>query len=220
MTSTPLELIKHSHACVELRRDGRRLVVDPGGLGEAPDPTGSEAVLVSHGHFDHASRPVLERAAAAGVPVLGPSDLCAQVDSDVLAAQMTVLGPGDQREIGGFHVDVVGGRHAQVHPDRPGPENLGYLVDERILITGDEHPSVSTPVDVLVTPVDAPWLRAIDLIMQVRKVEPRLFIGVHDGLLNDAGLAVADTVVESLTREGAGTAVRPGTGTHLDLSLI
>lgn len=214
----PFRLVKHSHACVELQRAPNRIVVDPGVLGEAPQLDSCVAVLLSHGHYDHASRPVLERVAEAGVPIFGPSDLVSLVGSEALANWVTVLRPGEQRMIGGFQVEVVGGRHAQVHPEHGGPENLGYLIEGRILITGDEHPSVNTPVDVLVTPVDAPWLRAVDLIEYVRRVKPGAVIGVHDGLLNDAGLAVAESVLESLTREGAGTALRLASGQHFDLN--
>lgn len=217
MTASSLRLTKHAHACVELQRGQHRILVDPGGLGEAPDLAGCAAVLVSHGHFDHADRRLLEEAVAGGVPVFGPSDLGAVVGSEALAAGIIVLRPGDRRTIGGFEMEVVGGRHAPVHPERAGPENLGFLIDGRVLITGDQHPGVSVPVELLVTPVDAPWLRAVDLIEYVRSIEPATVLGVHDGLLNEPGLAVADAVLQSLTAEGAGRALRLAHGQHLAL---
>lgn len=217
MASPSFRLIKHAHACVELQRDEQRIVVDPGTLGEAPGPADCTAVLVSHGHFDHAGRDPLEAAVAAGVPVFGPSDLGVQVGSPTVAAGLTVLAPGDRRTIGGFDVAVLGGRHARVHPERLGPENLSFLIDGRVLITGDQHPRVSVPIELLVTAVDAPWLRAVDLIEYVRSIEPATVLGVHDGLLNETGLAVADAVLQSLTAEGAGRALRLGHGQHLDL---
>lgn len=210
--SRPIRLTKRGHACVELERGSTRILIDPGTLGDEPDLDGIAAVLVSHGHYDHASRVRLERAVAAGTPVFGPADLADQVGSDLLASRMTAVSPGEQLDIAGFVVTVAGGHHAAVHPDRPGPANLAFLIDGRILVTGDEHPVPDIPISVLVTPVDAPWLRAVDLITYVRRVRPDVVVGVHDGLLNADGLVVADAVLASLTREGARTAfrLRPG----------
>lgn len=204
----PTRLTKRWHACVELERGSTRIVIDPGALGEEPDLDGAAAVLVSHGHYDHASRIVLERAASTGIPVYGPADLAGLIGSEFLASWLTVVSPGERLDIAGFAVTVAGGRHAAVHPERPGPANLAFIIDERILVTGDEHPVPDTPITVLVTPVDAPWLRAVDLISYVRRVQPDVVIGVHDGLLNADGLVVADAVLASLTREGAGAALR------------
>lgn len=67
------------------------------------------------------------------------------------------------------------------------------------------------------TPVDGPWLRAVDLMGFVRRCTPRLVVGVHDGLLNEAGLAVADRVLGSLAHEGAQAVVRPAVGDVLAL---
>ena len=75
-----------------------------------------------------------------------------------------------------------------------------------MLVTGDEHPIPPDRLTALVTPVDAPWLRAADLIRYVRALRPKLVVGVHDGLLNADGLAVARHVIESLRNEGTARA--------------
>lgn len=211
-------LVKHGHACVELRSGDARLLVDPGTLGQVPDPAPMSAVLVTHGHYDHADTAVLEAAVRAGVPVFGPEDLVEQCPSEVLAGGLTVLRPGDAVTVGGLAVEVVGGRHARVHPEIEGPVNLAFRLGGTVVVTGDQHPDLGRDVPVLVTPVDAPWLRAVDLMEFVRRCRPGLVVGVHDGLLNETGLMVADQVLASLTREGAHTAVRPALGEVVDLS--
>lgn len=214
-----VRLTKRGHACLELDCGSGRIIVDPGVFGEPPRVDGAAAILVSHGHFDHASRTLLEEAATAGVPIYGPPDLTAQLGSGLLGQHVQAVRPGDHIDLAGCAVTLVGGQHAPVHPERPGPANLAFLIDDRILVTGDEHPAVDVPVEVLITPVDAPWLRAVDLIDYVRRIRPRLVIGVHDGLLNADGLAVADAVLASLTREGADEALRLDPGQQLVLGV-
>lgn len=212
-----LSLTKHGHACVELQAGEQRILVDPGSLGSVPDPATVSAVLVTHGHFDHADTGCLEAAVTAGVPVYGPEDLLDQCPSDLLRRGLTVLRPGQEVSVAGLPVEVLGGRHARVHPEIDGPVNLTYRVADTVVVTGDQHPDLVGDVPVLVTPVDAPWLRAVDLMEFVRRCSPRLVVGVHDGLLNDVGLQVADSVLASLLREGAGEVVRPAVGDVLQL---
>ena len=113
---------------------------------------------------------------------------------------------GTTLRIGTLPVQVAGNRHAEVHPTLPGPANRAYLIDGRVLVTGDEHPVPPDRLTALVTPVDAPWLRVADLIRYVRALRPKLVVGIHDGLLNADGLAVARHVIESLRNEGAARA--------------
>ncbi|GAA3211357.1 hypothetical protein GCM10020256_10080 [Streptomyces thermocoprophilus] len=48
-----MKLTKMSHACVRLEKDGRTLVVDPGGFSEPDAAVGAHAILVTHEHPDH-----------------------------------------------------------------------------------------------------------------------------------------------------------------------
>ncbi|MCO5970817.1 MBL fold metallo-hydrolase [Actinoallomurus soli] len=49
-----MKLVKYGHACVRIEKDGRSLVIDPGGMTPEPEVlTGVDAVLVTHEHFDH-----------------------------------------------------------------------------------------------------------------------------------------------------------------------
>ncbi|NED07143.1 MBL fold metallo-hydrolase, partial [Streptomyces sp. SID6648] len=48
-----MKLIKKSHACVRLEKDGGTLVLDPGGFTEEDAALGADAILVTHEHPDH-----------------------------------------------------------------------------------------------------------------------------------------------------------------------
>lgn len=203
--------MKLHHAAVLISSgDHTRILVDPGTLGARPQIDGITAILVTHHHYDHADPDILHQAVALGIPIWLPVD--AQTALDLPEGK--IANPGDKFRIGDVSIDVLGDRHAQVHPELPGPLNRAYSLNAgQIVVTGDEHPEdLPGSVGALVTPIDAPWLRAVDLIRFTRRAQPRLLIGVHDGLLNDDGLHVAATVLQSLTNEGADQAVLPRIG--------
>ena len=205
---SPILVTKIHHSCLTVDDGSTRLLLDPGQLGPRPSLDGVDAVLITHNHFDHFDPELVKEALHRGIPVWAPGDaldelggLDARDDGDLHEAVT-----GTTLRIGTLPVQVAGNRHAEVHPTLAGPANRAYLVDRRVLVTGDEHPVPPDRLTALVTPVDAPWLRAADLIRYVRAVRPEIVVGVHDGLLNEDGLAVARHVVDSLRNEGAARA--------------
>ena len=203
-----IRVTKIHHACLTIDDGRTRLLLDPGQLGPRPGLDGVNAVLITHRHSDHLDPGLVEEALRRGIPVWAPGDALDELGGlgargeDGLHEAVT----GTTLRIGTLPVQVAGNRHAEVHPTLPGPANRAYLVAGRVLVTGDEHPVPPDRLTALVTPVDAPWLRAADLIRYVRALRPKLVVGVHDGLLNADGLAVARHVIESLRNEGAARA--------------
>ncbi|BCY15247.1 MBL fold metallo-hydrolase [Actinoplanes sp. L3-i22] len=185
-----MELRKFGHACVTLERDGRRLVVDPGGLTPEDAFAGADAVLVTHEHFDHFSGPKLAAALAANpaLEVWTNAAVAAAFDGD--PARVHVVGEGDTFTANGFEVRAYGRWHAEVHPDMPRVPNTGFLIDGALFHPGDALTVPDVPVRTLLLPIHGPWSRVADLIDWVREVKPVRAIGVHDGALNPVGLAM------------------------------
>lgn len=220
MSTPEITLTKLEHASVLLTTEATRVLVDPGGLGVPNEPGAYDAILLTHHHPDHASPEFVHEALAEGVDVYGPADA-----RDVLGLGTAPGGdvhwhpvePDDEVRIGDLVVIVAGRTHAEIHPDLTGPQNRAYLVGDGIFITGDEHPLPPSPASVLVTPMNAPWLAAPALVRYVREVRPRLVLGVHEGFLNEAGLAVADRLLAALENEGADRARRLEVGEEIRL---
>lgn len=201
----PIQVTKIHHACLLIEGSGTRILVDPGMLGPRPPLDDVDAVLITHRHDDHLDPDLVREALRRDIPVWAPADTRGALGDD----RIRVAAPGDSFTVGGrdgLRVEVAGDRHAEVHPEIPGPQNRAYLIGGAVFVTGDEHVTPPGPFRLLATPIDAPWLRATDLIRYVRRLRPELVIGVHDGLLNADGLAVAHSVAASLEREGAGRA--------------
>jgi L-ascorbate metabolism protein UlaG (beta-lactamase superfamily) len=200
-----MQLTKYGHACVTLEKDGRRIVLDPGGLTPEDATLGAEAILITHEHFDHFSGQVV-RAACARDPdirVLTCPPVAAQLDG--LGPGLRVVGEGDSIEVAGFDVQVHGEWHAVVHPDIPRVRNVGFLIDGSLFHPGDALTLPGTAISTLLLPVHAPWSRTGDLIDWVREAAPEQTLAIHDGLLNDIGLAFVGGL---LGDSGPGTGAR------------
>ena len=197
-----MELIKHGHACVVLREGDRRLVIDPGVFTGAEALAGASAVLVTHEHPDHFAPERLQPALEAdpALEVWTNASVAGRLDG--LGTRVHVVGDGDAVTIADFGVQVHGELHAEIHPEIPRIQNVGFLVEGTVFHPGDALTVPDEPVTTLLLPLHAPWSRTADLIDYVRAVHADQAYAVHDGLLNDAGLSV---VTGLLGERGPGT---------------
>ncbi len=192
-----MKLTKFGHACVRLEKDTRSLVVDPGAMTSEPGILdGAEGVLITHEHFDHfeADRIV---AAAAKNPELSIYTCSGVIRHLVqIRDRVHMVGNGDLFSVAGFEVAVVGEKHHFSHPDVPPVDNVGFLIDGEVLHPGDALTDV-LDVPTLLVPGQAPWMTVPDLISYLRRIRPRRAYAIHDGLINDWGLQVLDSVLTS-----------------------
>jgi L-ascorbate metabolism protein UlaG (beta-lactamase superfamily) len=175
-----VRITKYTHSCVRLERDGQVLVIDPGTWSEPSALAGAAAVLVTHEHTDHID---VLRLAGLGVPVYAPAG------ADIAGLPVTRVFPGDRFSAAGFPVEAVGGRHATIYGGQPDCANLGYIVDGAVYHPGDSLHVPEQPVDTLLVPLQASWLKLDGAIDFVKAVGPRRAYGIHDAQVNERGLA-------------------------------
>ncbi len=213
-----MRITKFGHACVRIEHDGQVLVLDPGAWSEPQAVDGATAVLVTHEHADHLSLEHLRRTDAPVFTIAAVAGQIAAGDPGV-AERVTVVAP-DQRFDAGLPVTAVGELHAVVHPELPRVDNSGFLVEVgglRVYHPGDAFTEPGLEVDVLLVPVHAPWSKVSEVVDFARGVGAPRSVAIHDGLLNDTGLALVERLVGGLLgeREQAYERVAPGS----DLSL-
>ncbi|MCQ6551760.1 MBL fold metallo-hydrolase [Streptomyces sp. C10-9-1] len=210
-----MRIVKKTHSCVRLEKDGRTLVIDPGGFSEQDAAAGADVLLVTHEHPDHFDegrlRAALEADPAAGLWTLRS---VAERLSPAFPGRVRTVGHGDAFEAAGFRVQVHGELHAVIHPDIPRLTNVGFLVDGGVFHPGDALTVPEAPVDTLLLPVHAPWNKISEVIDYVREVRPRYVLDVHDALLTDLARPIYDRQIGEL---GGAEHGRLAPGAFLDL---
>ena len=200
-----MRLTKFGHACVRLEDNATTLVLDPGGLTDPAAVEGADAVLITHEHFDHFEPPTLRAAASANPELLvwAPAPVAEQLGSHAeLAGRVRVAAHGDVLRVGGLDVHAYGQWHAPTHLD-PIP-NVGYLVAGRVFHPGDAFTVPEDPVDTLLLPTNAPWLKSVEVLDYAQAVGARRGFSIHDGLVNEIGLRVVDNVLAATSARAGG----------------
>lgn len=211
-----MRLTKLEHACLILEKDGRKLVVDPGSF-TAPliDLHDVDAVVVTHEHADHWTPDQLSHLLTTNpdATVYGP----AGVSSAAEGFDVHVVADGDTVEVGPFTLAFHGSRHAVIHESIPVIDNVGVLVDGSLFYPGDQFTVPPVPVDVLATPVGAPWLKVAEVIDYVAAVKPRLAFPTHEQTLSGPGLAMHFDRMKASAQSVGGDAVKLEAHESLDL---
>lgn len=173
-----MRITKFTHSCVRIEQGQRALVLDPGIWSEHHALIGAEAVLLTHEHTDHVDA---GRLAEMAVPVYAPDG------ADIPGLEFTPIRPGDVFDLAGFVVHAVGGRHAVAYAGQPDCANLGYVIDD-CYHPGDSLYVPHMPVDTLLAPIQAAWLKTQEAIDFVNAIKPRQTFGIHEAQVNDRGL--------------------------------
>ena len=195
-----MRLTKLGHSCVRLEHDGAVVVLDPGVFTDPGATDGADAVLVTHEHPDHCDVAQLR---ATDAPIHTIAAVAAQLREDApdLAERIVVVRPGEEFRAAGVPVTAVGELHAVIHPELPRFDNSGYLLtlgDTTVFHPGDALTGPGRPVDVLLAPVCAPWMKASEGIDFARSVGAPRNVAIHDRVYSEAGLGIVDSHFQRL----------------------
>lgn len=199
-----MKLTKFTHSCVRLEKDNRVIVLDPGTFSETKEAlAGAHAILVTHEHGDHVDVPAVVNAlrGSEDLAVFAPAGVATHLREEApqQAARIHTVEPGSTFEAAGFDIRSFGGQHALIHPHVPIVANIGYLVDGNVYHPGD---SFIVPdglnVKTLLVPLHAPWSKVSEVVDFVIAVRAPQAFQIHDGLLNDMGVKIAESHVARL----------------------
>ncbi|SDG48678.1 MBL fold metallo-hydrolase [Pseudonocardia oroxyli] len=199
------QIVHYGHACVLVDTGAARILLDPGAFSsDFEGLTGLDAILVTHQHFDHVVPERLDdlRRGNPSARLIVDSQTAEQLSVDA-----ETVTPGETLTVAGATVEVLGGDHAVIHPDIPVVRNNAYLIDGSLLHPGDSYTPVDRPVDTLLLPTGAPWLKVSEAVDYLRAVAPRQAVPIHEAVLANPALHYG--MFEALAPAGTAVTVAP-----------
>jgi L-ascorbate metabolism protein UlaG (beta-lactamase superfamily) len=212
-----MRMTKLGHSCVRLERDAQQIVLDPG-IWSGDDPAaGANALLITHEHADHLDGEVVRTALERDPALELWTNAAVAARFEAFGARVHAVGHGDAFTAAGFEIRVYGTDHAVIHPDIPVVPNIGFAVEGTLFHPGDAFTIPGEPIDTLLLPISAPWLKASEVFDYARAVKPRMSYAIHDEVLNSNGIGLMGFLAGALLGERGGDYSRLEPGSSVDI---
>ncbi|WP_243344550.1 MBL fold metallo-hydrolase [Anaerococcus sp. AGMB09787] len=192
-----MKLIRHVHACVEFVKDGKHIFIDPGEFGLPDNLQEASAILITHDHFDHVSISDVKKCYEnnKNLKIYGTKSFANKVDFPVISPQS-----GDIFDLDGFKIQAIKNYQDIANLNDPPIENIGYIIDDKVLHPGDCLPKIKN-IDTILLPLAAPWAKTIDIQKYLREYRPKVVLPIHDLILNELGVNFKLKNMEELSKE-------------------
>ncbi|MBI2583897.1 MAG: MBL fold metallo-hydrolase [Candidatus Aenigmarchaeota archaeon] len=198
-----MKITKIYHSCILLEENDAKILIDPGHwVFEHTDAKPSDfsdvnAVLITHEHPDHFYPEALDEIRSSGARIITNKSLAPKIREKGMKADM--LNPGEVTDVSGISVKAADCPHGILPV--PVPENVGFVIQDKIFHPGDCTTIRGIQCDILITPCAAPWMRTIEGVKFAKSVRPKIAIPVHEGFMRDSFASRIRDIFEKVVSE-------------------
>ncbi len=169
-----MRITRFTQSCLLIEEGGSRIVIDPSGEEVSNDFGKLDAILYTHEHGDHFDPQLTKKFMEQGIPVYANAST-----SKLIEGRPNVVQDGQEFKAGNFQIKVIELPHCPMPNGSAGPENVGYLINQKLFHPGDGKDLTGLQVDYLAVPITGPDVSMRDAFDFLRQVKAKVGIPIH-----------------------------------------
>lgn len=172
-----MKITRYFQSCLLIEEGNARILIDPSGheneniaqLGRL------DAVLYTHEHADHfdadMAKNFVEQAIA---PVYANAST-----AKLIKASSTTVNDGQEFDIKDVHIKVIELPHCLMWDGTAGPQNVGYLINNKFFHAGDGKELAGLSVENLALPINGPDVSILDAFNFAKQLTAKNLVPIH-----------------------------------------
>jgi L-ascorbate metabolism protein UlaG (beta-lactamase superfamily) len=172
-----MKVTRYFQSCLLIEEGAARILVDPSGQEKdrLADFGKLDAILYTHEHSDHFDAEMAQDFVEQGVaPVYANAST-----AKLIKASKTEVADGQEFEINGLKIKTIELPHCLMVDGSEGPQNTGYLFNEKLFHPGDGKELKGLSVDTLAMPLAGPDISLKDAYAFTLQVSAKQVIPIH-----------------------------------------
>jgi L-ascorbate metabolism protein UlaG (beta-lactamase superfamily) len=180
-----MKITKFGHCCLLIETKGKRILTDPGSWSTLQnDVKEVDIILITHEHADHVH--------VGSLQTILNNNKNAKVFTNSGVGKLLqekripyiLLENGDTYEVDVL-IESIECKHEEIYESIGQVQNTGYFINNVFFYPGDSFTVPEKKVTILAAPIVAPWASLKECINYIKRVNPKVAIPVHDGMLRE-----------------------------------
>jgi L-ascorbate metabolism protein UlaG (beta-lactamase superfamily) len=170
-----MKVTRYFQSCLLIEEGGVRILIDPSGQDSDTEKFGKlDAVLYTHEHSDHFDKDMAREFLTGGVAVYANGSTAKHFNTPP-----TIAVDGQEFDIKGVKVKIIELPHCLMSDGREGPQNSGFLVNQKLFHPGDGIALDGLQVDNLAVPITGPDISFKDARDFAIQLKAKTVIPIH-----------------------------------------